>query len=296
MVIAPLLVVAAAVSTQFGQAFSKMLSGQVGPLGVVALRLGFAAAILIMVQRPSRPVGDRQIKLIVLLGLTLAGMNLIYPAMHYLPIGVASTVQMLGPLAVALWGSRQMSHLAAVIIAGIGIWLVNSPTSGASLPWQGMLLALGSATSMGAYLVVGQKVSATSARRSALPLALVVAAVLGVPAGIVDSGNVLLQPSVLLAGAGVAVLTAILPWTLELAALRQLNAGVVGVLLALEPVVAGIAGALLLHETLSIQRWLGIIAISLATALVMWRSTPDRHRSDSPGPARPRPVPQDEPR
>jgi inner membrane transporter RhtA len=191
---AALLVLCAALSTQTGQVFGKYLFGQTGPLGVV-----------------------------------IAGMNLVYPAMRYLPVGVASTLQLLGPLTVALLGSRRPADLGIAALAAAGVWLVNDP--GASVSWAGLVLAL-----------------------------------LGIPAGLWQNGTALLSPGLLLAGAGIAVLSAVLPYSLEQRALRRLRPGTVGVLLTTEPAIAGLAGTVVLNEHLSAARWLGIACISVAAA------------------------------
>jgi len=219
-----LLVLCAALSTQTGQVFGKYLFGQTGPLGVV-----------------------------------IAGMNLVYPAMRYLSVGVASTLQLLGPLTVALLGSRRPADLGIAALAAAGVWLVNDP--GASVSWAGLVLALLSAAAMGFYLVSARKVAATDGSGLAL------AALLGIPAGLWQNGTALLSPGLLLAGAGIAVLSR------RCCRTRSNNGrsggcgrGTVGVLLTTEPAIAGLAGTVVLNEHLSAARWLGIACISVAAA------------------------------
>jgi inner membrane transporter RhtA len=283
-----MLVLTAALATQVGQACGKLLSGQVGPLGTVTLRLGFAAVVLIAVFRPRSVPRGRRLALALALGVAIAGMNLIYPALRYLPLGIASTLQMLGPLAVALCGSRRRVDAAVVALAAAGLWLVRDPASG-PLAWQGIVLALLSAASMGTYLVLAHRLGTDGQGHAVLAVAVPVAAVLGLPAGVLESGALLLDPAVLLAGAGVAVLSAVLPYALEFAALKRLRAGTVGVLLTLEPVVAALAGLVILHEVLSVQRWLGIACISVATAAVTLNGlhTPEPPREPAHEPTAP---------
>lgn len=250
---AHLLVLCAALSTQFGQTFGKGLFGRTSPLGVVAMRLGFAAAILLVLRRPALPRGRAALP-VVGLGLTIAGMNLVYPAMVYLPVGVASTLQLLGPLTVAVLGSRRPLDLGIAGLAAVGVWLVNEP--GAGVAWPGLVLALLSAAAMGCYLMLTSRVGPEG-----LALGVALAALLWVPIGVTA-----LSPGVLLAGLGVAVLSAVLPYSLEQAALRRLRPGVVGVLLTAEPAIAGLAGLVVLEEHLSFARWLGILCVSLAAA------------------------------
>lgn len=265
-----LFVLAASVSVQTGQAFGKQLFGTVAPAGVVALRLGFAAIVLLAVHRPRLPSRDR-LPLLFAFGAAIAGMNLIYPALRHLPLGVASAIQLLGPLTVAVLASRRRLDLALVLLAGVGVWLCREPGSG-PIALTGMLLALASAASMGGYLMLSSRAGAGSVDGSALAVAVTVAALLAIPFGIGDSGATLLRPDVLMAGFGVALLSAVLPYSLEFAALRRLPAGVVGVLVCLEPAVAGLAGFVLLSEQLGLAAWLGIACIIVAAAGVTARA------------------------
>ncbi|MBF6175957.1 EamA family transporter [Nocardia blacklockiae] len=265
MVPAPLFVLAAALATQTGQAFGKQLFARVDPPGVVALRVGIAALALVVLYRPRRWPRGRRLGTVVALGAAIAGMNLIYPALHYLPLGVAGTLQLLGPLTVALAGSRRPADVAVVALAVTGLVLVRDPASGA-LAWQGITLALLSAASMGTYLLLSRRVGADADSRAGLALGVAVAALFWVPVGVADSGSDLAAPGVLVAGCAVALLSAVVPYSLELAALQRLPAGVVGTLLTLEPVVAAGTGWLVLHEELSARRWLGIGCICAAAA------------------------------
>ncbi|UJW32730.1 EamA family transporter [Saccharothrix sp. AJ9571] len=279
MVPAPLLVLTAAICTQTGQAFGKQLSGEIGAGGVVALRLGFAATLLLVWFRPKLPE-RRHLPWILGLGTAIAGMNLVYPAMRYLPVGVASTLQLLGPLVLGLCTSRRLADLGAAVVAGAGVWLLNDPAGGA-LPWQGVVLALLSAVAMGAYLVLSRKVALLTGGPSGLAWGVAFAAVLGIPTGL-PAEPLDWAPGVLLAGAAVATCTAVLPYTLEQSALRRISAGTVGVLLSLEPAVAAVAGLLVLDEQLSALRWLGLGCVSLVAA---WTATSRRARAPAPPPA-----------
>ncbi|MBB5917518.1 inner membrane transporter RhtA [Nocardia transvalensis] len=281
MVPAPLFVLAAAVSTQTGQAFGKQLFAQVGPLGVVALRLGIAAIVLVALRRPRALPRGAHGRTVVALGVAIAGMNLIYPALHYLPLGVASTLQLLGPLTVALLGSRRPADAGVVALAVVGLILVRDPAAG-PLAWQGLALALLSAAAMGSYLMLSRRVGSGTGSRSMLALAVGVAALIGLPAGFAEDGRALAGGSVLLAGAAVALLSAVVPYSLEMAALQRLPAPVVGTLLTLEPVVAAMSGYVVLHEELSPRRWIGIACICAGAAYVTL-SSGRRSRAGRPG-------------
>lgn len=278
MVPAPVLMLASVLSVQFGQAFGKGLFGSVGPWGVVALRLGFAALVLLAVSRPRVPRDPRRIALVAGFGTAIAGMNVIYPALAHLPLGVASGIQLLGPFTVAIVTSRRIADLAFACLAGVGVWLVHSP-GGDALPLTGVLFAVVSAIAMGGYLLLSRRAGERSADGSLLALAVGFAAVFTIPAGLAENGAAMLRPHVLLAGAGVAVLSAVLPYSFELAALRTLQPRVVAVLACLEPAVAGVAGAVVLAEALPVAAWLGIGCIVTAAVLA---STRGRDRSPAP--------------
>ncbi|WP_051164742.1 EamA family transporter, partial [Nocardia testacea] len=187
--------------------FGKHLFDRLDPLGVLGLRLGIAAVVVVVVFRPRRmPRTASQIAAVVGLGLAIAGMNLIYPALQYLPLGVASTIQLLGPLTVAVAGSRSARDLAVVALVACGLWFIRDPASG-QLHWLGFLLAGMSATAMAAYLLLSRALAATPGH-SALAIALPVAACLGLPAGVASNGAAVFQPQILALGAAVAILSA----------------------------------------------------------------------------------------
>lgn len=274
------LVLAASTSVQTGQAFGKGLFDAAGPAGVVALRLGLAAVVLLAVYRPPLPSRDRW-PLLLCFGVAIAGMNLIYPALRYLPLGVASAIQLLGPLTVALLASRRRADMLLVLLAGLGVWLCHDPASG-PIALPGVLLALASAAAMGTYLLLSRRAGTGTVDGSALAIAVTIAAALSLPFGIVHAGASLLRPELLLAGLGVAVLSAVLPYSFEFAALRRLPTGTVAVLICLEPAIAGIAGFVVLSERLGVAAWVGIGCIVLAAATITARaSRADRTRAAS---------------
>ncbi|MEQ0559777.1 EamA family transporter [Amycolatopsis sp. NEAU-NG30] len=264
---APLLMLASVVSLEGGQAFGKTLFTQVSPAGVVSLRLGLAAALLLAVRRPPLPRGRREVLHAAAFGTAIAGMNLIYPALRFLPVGPAGTIQQLGPLAIAVATSRRPRDLGFVLLAGVGLCLVHNP-AGTGLPAAGVALAAASAGSMAAYLLL----SKGAASVDALAYALVWGALLWAPAGIAGNGAALLRPPVLLAGLAVAVLTAVLPYSLEFAALRRAPTRVVSALAGLEPAVAAVAGVVVLHEFLSLPAWLGVGCVVTAAVAISGQS------------------------
>nr|WP_246256815.1 hypothetical protein [Amycolatopsis anabasis] len=189
---APVFLLGSVVSIQFGQAFGKQLSAHTGPAGAIALRLGFAAVLLLVIHRPALPPWNR-VPLVLGFGTAIAGMNLIYPALRFLPLAVASTIQLLGPLAVAIVTSRRFSDLCFGLLAVLGVWLCGNPFS-APLPLPGVAFALASAVSMGAYLLLSRRAGTGSVDGSALALAVAWAAVLTIPFGATEIGAAFGEP------------------------------------------------------------------------------------------------------
>jgi threonine/homoserine efflux transporter RhtA len=261
------LVVGAVASVQSGQALGKSLFDAVEPAGVVTLRLGLAALVLLAVWRPRPPTDPRDVRLVAALGTAIAGMNLIYPALAHLPVGVAVSLQYLGPLTVALADARRARDLAWAALAGAGVLAFYGPAGPMSL--VGAVLALLSGGSMGAYLLLNQRAGARTRDGSMLAWAVAWAALLSAPTGAVPAAEALARPgapgTLAVAGA-VAVLSAVVPYSLDLAALRLLPSRVVAVVESLEPVAGGAAGILLLGEALAASQWLAIGCIALASA------------------------------
>ncbi|WP_152346526.1 EamA family transporter [Brevibacterium sp. CFH 10365] len=262
---APLLVLCSVLSVQFGQATGKSLFGSIGPGGVVALRLGLAALVLLLIFRPALPRGRTNVALVIGFGTAIAGMNLVYPAMQYLPLGLATSLQLLGPITLALLTSRRLLDVGLAALAVLGVWLFHSPT-GAHYELPGILLALASGASMAAYLLLSRRAGASTIMASPLVWAVTWAAVLTVPIGITASGTALLDARVLGVGLIVAVLAAVLPYSLELVALRRIPPRLVGILQSLEPAAAGLAGAIILTEHLSAPQWLALVCVGAASA------------------------------
>ncbi|WP_199428821.1 EamA family transporter [Qaidamihabitans albus] len=256
-------VLGSVISVQFGQSFGKQLSGEAGPLGVAALRLTVAALVLLAVHRPALPRPRSGLGSILGLGTAIAGMNLIYPALAHLPLGMAATLQLLGPITLALLSSRRPVDAALAALAGSGVWLFHGTGAGTPL---GVLLALASGAAMAIYLLLSERAGRLSETSAPLTFAVCWAAALYLPFGIAEGGAALLDPGVLLAGAAVAVLSAVIPYSLDLAALRRLPPRVVGVLESLEPAAAGLAGTVVLAELLRPVEWIAIACVCAASA------------------------------
>ncbi|MFE8926273.1 EamA family transporter [Streptomyces rochei] len=283
---APALMLGSVLIIQFGQAIGKQLAGSVGAAGVVALRLGLAAALLLLLHRPAWPRRRTDIGVILGFGTAIAGMNLIYPALTLLPLGLASALQLLGPITLALLTSRRVLDAGCAVLAAGGVWLFYTP-SGARFPLGGVLLALASGACMAAYLLLSKQAGTKSTGGGALALALAWAAALTVPLGMMQQGTHLLSPRILLTGLVVAVLSAVLPYSLELAALRRLPARTAGVLASLEPASAGFAGVLVLDEHLRTAQWAALACVGTASAGTVIRREAERPRDPHRRPAPP---------
>jgi inner membrane transporter RhtA len=261
------LVVLAVTSLQVGAAFAVELFDELGPAGAAFGRLGFAALILVAIWRPRlrrRPRGDLGVA--VAFGLALGAMNLcIYEAMDRIPLGVAVTFEFIGPLGVAVVGSRRALDLLWVVLAAAGIVLL-ADYGGGSLDATGVAFALAAGVLWAAYIVLSQRTGTLFGGGSGLAVAMVAGALLVAPFGIADAGSELLRPELLAAVLAVALASSVVPYSLELEALRRLPARVFGVLMSLEPAVAALAGLVVLGQGLAARDWLAIGLVVIASA------------------------------
>ncbi|MFD6953197.1 MULTISPECIES: DMT family transporter [unclassified Nocardiopsis] len=251
-------------SVQSGQALGKYLMGAAGPAGVVVLRLGFAA-LLLLLRRPRPPRGRATVLLVLAWGTAIAGMNTVYLALQYLPLGVAATLQFAtGPLVLALIGSRRWSHALWALLAACGVLLFHAPGTD-TLPLPGVLLAVASGVSMGTYLMLSSLAGARDRDGSLLAWAVLWAAAVWAPAAVL-TGRPPWDPRLVLLGLFLALVSAVLPYRLDLAALRRLPPRTMGVLVSLEPVVGALAGLVLLGEWLAVPQWLAVLCVTGASA------------------------------
>lgn len=259
-------VLVAIASTQLGAALAKSLFEDVGPAGTVLLRVLFAALVLAALWRPRlRGLTRSELALTAAFGIALAGMNLsFYAAIDRIPLGVAVTLEFSGPLAVALLGSRRALDVLWALLAAAGIVLLLDSGGGAG-DALGVALALVAGGCWAAYILLSQRAGRAFAGGTGLALAMSFGAVLLVPVGVAGGGASLLEPSVLLVGLGVALLSSALPYSLELEALRRLPANVFGVLMSLEPGVAALVGFAVLGEVLGARQVAAILLVVAAS-------------------------------
>ncbi len=277
---APGLVLGGVVSLQLGAGLAKGLFDSLPPSAVVFLRLGFSAILLVAISISTlravvRTMPRRDFLIAVCFGLALATMNFsIYEAFSRIPLGVAVTIEFLGPLGVAVAFSRRRLDLVWVVLAGLGVVLLTRGGSGGLDP-VGIVFALVAASAWAAYIVLSAQTGRRLPGASGLAIASVVGAVTMAPVGLSSGGGAIWQPELLLMVAGIAVMSSVVPYSLELEALRRMPAAVFGILMSLEPAVAALVGLLLLNEVLQLREWVAIGCVVLA-CLGATRAKPSR--------------------
>jgi inner membrane transporter RhtA len=269
--------VGAIASVQFGAGLAATLFARVGPGGAVLLRLASASIVLVAVSRPRlRGLTRRQLMLALAFGFVLAAMNeSLYHAIHLIPLGAAVTLEFVGPLAVAIGGSRRPIDLVWIALAVGGILaLTRARTHGLDL--LGVGLALTAGCMWGAYILINARVGRAFEGGTGLALAMCVATVLVLPDGVAEGGTHLLTPHALGVGAAVGMLSSAIPYSFEVEALRRIATAVFGVLMSLEPAMAAVAGLVVLGQGLSGRAVLGIALVICASvgASQMTRAAP----------------------
>jgi inner membrane transporter RhtA len=270
------------ISLQVGAAVAKTLFEQVGPAGVVMLRLVFGATAIALLWRPRirNGSGRRDLLLIGAFAATLASMNLaFYGAIERIPLGIAVTLEFVGPLAIAILGSRRRLDFVWVVLSAAGIALLAGAGEG-SIHLLGVSLALLAGGFWASYIVLGAGIGRIYPGPSGLGVAMSLAALLVAPAGIASGGSELLSGRVLIIGAAIGVLSSAIPWSLEIEALRRLPTHTFGVLMSLEPALAALAGRAILGQHLGPAELIAIALVVVACAGVSWTE-------DGPSPREP---------
>ncbi len=266
----PGLVLLAIVSVQLGAAIAKSLFEDLGPSGTVFLRVAFAALVLLLLWRPQVSGYTRREYLVAMLfGLALAAMNFsLYQAIDRIPLGVAVTLEFIGPLGIAVAGSRRVLDLLWAFLAAGGILLLAplGVLGEVDLDPIGVLLALLAGSFWAAYIILSARTGSIFPGGTGLVIAMCLGTVILLPIGIVGGGYALLDPWLLLIGFGVAMLSSAVPYSLELEALRKIPARVFGVLMSLEPAVAALIGLLILGERLGLRSMMAILLVTVAAA------------------------------
>jgi inner membrane transporter RhtA len=261
-------VLASIVSVQSGAALATTLFDSLGPAGAVLLRAFFGALALLALTRgrPLRRIG-RPHRDVLLFGLSVAAVNLFfYAALDRLPLGIAVTLEFVGPLGVALAGSRRRRDVVWALLAAVGIVLLSGGTGGRPIDALGVALALTAGDIWAAYILLSARVGGLQPGVGGATQAAVISTLVVAPFGLAQGGLGILDPSHLLIGAAVGVLSTAIPYTFEMEALRRLPQAVFGVLMSLEPAVAATIGFLALSQDLSLLEVVAIALVVIASA------------------------------
>jgi inner membrane transporter RhtA len=252
------LVVTGIFSVQFGAAIAKHLFPIVPPTAMVWLRLATSTVVFVIFARPRFRGRSRSDWLVALaFGFSLVTMNwAIYQSFARIPLGVAVTIEFLGPLTVAVIGSRRLIDLVWVLLAGAGVALLG--LSPGSLNVAGVLFALLAGLGWACYILMSAQTGRRWPGLQGLTVASVVGAVILTAPAVLEAGSRLLQPEVLLLGLAVGLLSSVIPYSLELNALRRIPPRVFSILMSLEPAAAALAAMILLREFLSWSQWLAL--------------------------------------
>ena len=261
------LVLGAIASVQTGSAVARTLFDDLGAAGVTLLRLALSAALLLVFLRPTvRSWTAQQWQAAGLLGVTMAGMNLVfYLSLRTVPLGVAVTVEFVGPLLLALAQTRRLLDLLWALLALSGVVLLGADTT-SGLPLSGLLLALIAGLFWAAYILASARVGQVLPGLDGLAVALAVGTALVLPFGLSGASAVLDRPVLLLGALAVALLSSVLSYGLELVALRRMPTRVFGILMSLEPAAAAIAGLLVLSQALGLREVAALLLVSAASA------------------------------
>lgn len=256
----------AIISVQFGAAIAKSLFPAIGAAGTASLRIGISALILFLAYRPNlRKITPEQWKLVIPYGLSLGTMNLIfYLAIERIPVGLAVTLEFVGPLVLAVFGSKRLIDYLWVFIAAMGIALI-APWSGNGIDVVGALFALLAGVFWATYIVLGGKVSKVMKDGDAVSTGMLFASLLIIPFGIMENGLSNLTPNLLGMGIALALLSSAIPFTLEMKALGQLPPRTFSILMSLEPAAASICAFLFLQEHLSFSEIIAVFFVIIAS-------------------------------
>jgi inner membrane transporter RhtA len=258
-------------SVQIGAGLAKSVFDELPPSSIVMLRLATSAVVLTIVGRTLlRGVWQRHTKqdflIVVAFGLTLATMNFaIYESMARIPLGIAVTIEFLGPLGVAVAFSRRRLDLVWVALAASGVLLLARDDGSGRVTLAGVAFALLAAVGWAAYILLSVATGGRFPGSSGLALASVVGTVLMLPVGISTGRDALLRPELLAIGITVGLLSSVIPYTFELQALRHMQAQLFGILMSLEPAAAAFVGLVILGEVLAIYEWVAIACVILAS-------------------------------
>ncbi|MGN6795348.1 MAG: EamA family transporter [Streptosporangiaceae bacterium] len=286
----PLLIGTGILTVQVGAGLAARMFGTVTAAGLTGVRLWAAALMLaalgarptiravrgVIVERAWRDAG-----VVLAFGVTLGVMNFsIYQSFDRIPLGIAVTIEFLGPLAVAIASSRRLIDVLWVVLAGTGVTLLGtagvsvarlgdaaaSHSSHFSTELTGVLFALAAAASWACYIMLAAATGRRFSGSAGLVIAMVLGAIVITPVAVISAGGALVKPSVLAAGLAIGLLSSVIPYRFEIEALRRVSARVFGIWMSLEPAVAALAGVVMLSQALSVPQWIAIGCVVVASA------------------------------
>jgi inner membrane transporter RhtA len=259
------LVLIGILSVQLGAAIAKGLFGEISPTAMVWLRLVTSALVLAALTRPRVTGRSRRDWLVVLgFGASLGTMNwAIYQSFSRIPLGIAVTIEFIGPLTLALVGSRRPRDLVWVLLAGAGVVLLGVQRTG--LDVLGVAYAVLAGATWAAYILLSASTGRRWAGLDGLAVASIAAAAAMTLPALLTAGTGLWDGRILLIGALVGLLSSVIPYSCELVALRSLRPAVFGILMSLEPAAAALAAIVVLREHLSPVQWLAIACVVAAS-------------------------------
>ncbi len=258
------------ISNQVGASFGAMAFPMIGPVGVVAIRQFITAAVLVPFVRPNfRQLGGRQWLLVIGLAAVFSVMNLtLYAAVERIGLGLAVTLEFLGPLTVAIASSRRRLDFGCALLAGIGVVVLTNP--GPSTDVVGISLALVAATAWACYILLNRSIGAQLPGLEGTALASSISAVAWIPVAAWWFANHGVSLVALGLAAACGILSSIVPYAADLSALRYIPAHIFGTFTSANPVWAALAGWLLLGQMLEVNEWAGIAIIAASNAVVVW--------------------------
>lgn len=259
LLLAPGMAITAMFCVQLGSGLSKPMMVLLGSIGATALRLAWAALLLTIIARPRfRQYDRRQWLGALLLGLAMTATAIFYfLSLQRIPLGLASAIEFLGPLGVAAAHMRRWHHVIWPILATIGVGLLVHDSQGWTVDLIGAGLALLAGGGWASYILMSKRVGRLFSGHDGLAMSFLIAALISAPLGYGELRNTLTWPAVL-EMAGLATLVPLLPFALEMSALRRMPTRSFGILMSAEPAIGALVGLVVLGEYLSLAQWIGI--------------------------------------
>ncbi|AQS86775.1 transporter EamA [Neoasaia chiangmaiensis NBRC 101099] len=272
-------------SFQIGAALAKSLFPLFGPTGMVGLRVGFAAVILLIVMRPARTAFRRDVwPLLIPYGASMAVMNFFfYIALTRLPLGLVVALEFMGPLSLALFGSRRALDLLWAVMVAIGVFLLLRPEKAVGhLDPIGVAAALCSGVGWIVYILSGTRIGRTMPAGESTALGMTIGALFLSPWLLPALPLAVTHPNQGMWAVCVAIMSSAVPYILDMMAMRRLKPSELGVLLSMEPMLGALSGLVLLGESLSTARWVGVGCVVAASVGNVLSSRPSVTKPQPP--------------